>query len=82
MINGNCEAVKELPSEETIRRRLNELGYTLKRVAKTKPIKKIPETKAIEEQLHQINQQADAEPNTLRISIDAKVAVKMGESRG
>lgn len=70
---------QELPSEETIRRRLNQLGYTLKRVAKTKPIRKIPETAAIFEQVHQINQQADADPNTLRLSIDAKVAVKVGE---
>ncbi|MGL4883380.1 MAG: ISAzo13 family transposase [Waterburya sp.] len=70
---------EELPSNETIRRRLNELGYTLKRVAKAKPIKKIPETEAIFAQVHQINQQADADPNTLRLSIDAKVAVKVGE---
>lgn len=70
---------EELPSLETIRRRLNELGYTLKRVAKAKPIKKIPETEAIFEQVYRINQQADHDPNTLRISIDAKVAVKVGE---
>ena len=70
---------EELPSAETIRRRLNELGYSLKRVAKTKPQKQIPETEAIFEQGHQITQQADTDPNTLRISIDAKVAVKVGE---
>jgi hypothetical protein len=70
---------EDLPSSETIRRRLNELGYTLKRVVKTKPQKRIPETDAIFEQLHQVNQQADADPHTLRISIDAKVAVKVGE---
>ncbi len=33
---------EELPSAETIRRRLNDLGYTLKRVLKTKPVKKSP----------------------------------------
>lgn len=70
---------EQLPSEETIRRRLNDLGYTLKRVVKTKPVKKIPETEAIFEQVEQINQSADTDPNTLRISIDAKVAVKVGE---
>ena len=70
---------EELPSSETIRRRLNNLGYTLKRVLKTKPLKKIPETEAIFEQVEQINQSADNEANTLRISIDAKVAVKVGE---
>lgn len=70
---------EELPSTETIRRKLNDLGYTLKRVLKTKPIKKIPETSAIFEQLGQINTEADNNPNTLRISIDAKASVKIGE---
>jgi len=68
-----------LPSVETLRRRLNALGYTVKRVVKAKPQKRVPETEAIFEQIHQINQQADADPHTLRISIDAKVAVKVGE---
>ncbi|WP_219904673.1 ISAzo13 family transposase [Stenomitos frigidus] len=68
----------DLPSGETIRRRLNELGYTLKRVAKIKPQKRIPETDAIFAQLQQVNQQADAAP-PLRISMDAKVAVNLGE---
>jgi len=31
---------EELPTEETIRKRLNELGYSLKKVAKVKPKKK------------------------------------------
>jgi hypothetical protein len=70
---------EELPSAETIRCRLNEMGYTLKRVVKAKPQKRIPETDAIFEQIHQVNQQADADPHTLRISIDAKVAVKVGK---
>ncbi|WP_256875227.1 ISAzo13 family transposase [Nostoc sp. C052] len=70
---------EELPSPETIRRRLNDLGYCLKRVLKAKPAKKIPETEAIFEQVEQINTEADNDPNTLRISIDAKVAVKVGE---
>ena len=68
-----------LPSAETIRRRLNEMGYSLKRVVKAKPPKRIPETDAIFEQIHHVNQQADADPYTLRLSIDAKVAVKVGE---
>lgn len=37
----------ELPCEEVIRQRLNQLGYGLKRVAKTKPQKVIAETEAI-----------------------------------
>jgi len=70
---------EELPSEETIRCRLNEMGYSLKRVIKAKPPKKIPETDAIFEQIHSVNQQADDDPQTLRLSMDAKVAVKVGE---
>ena len=74
---GYC--AEELPSNETIRRRLNELGYTLKRILKTKPIKKIAQTEAIFEQVEQINDTADNDPYTLRISMDAKVALKVGE---
>lgn len=33
-------SLEELPCEETIRRKLNSLGYQLKKVAKTKPQKK------------------------------------------
>ncbi|MEG4342262.1 hypothetical protein QUB70_03080 [Microcoleus sp. A003_D6] len=53
---------EELPTVETIRRRLNDLGYSLKRVLKTKPIKKIPETEAIFKQVTQINTEADHDP--------------------
>lgn len=70
---------ESLPSEETIRRKLNEIGYTLKRVAKTKPQKRIAETDAIFKQVKKINQEADANPHILRISIDAKAVVKIGE---
>ncbi len=69
----------QLPSEQTIRRRLNELGYYPARIAKTKPLKTIPETKAILQQVSQINQQADADETSLRLSLDAKARVKLGE---
>ncbi len=69
----------ELPSEETIRRKLNQLGYQLQAVQKSKPMKKIPETDAIFEELHRVNQAADAEENTLRLSLDAKDTIKIGE---
>jgi hypothetical protein len=68
----------ELPSNETLRQKLNQLGYHQRRVKKTKPQKKIPETDAIFEQLRQINQEADTNPSTLRISVDAKATVKLG----
>ena len=37
----------QLPSAQTIRCRLNQLGYYPARIAKTKPLKTIPETHAI-----------------------------------
>jgi Rhodopirellula transposase DDE domain len=69
---------QELPCDETLRQTLNELGYHQRRVKKTRPQKKNPETNAIFEQLQMINQEADTNPDTLRISIDAKATVKLG----
>ena len=69
----------ELPSEEVIRQRLNQLGYRLKRVAKTKPQKVIAETEAIFTEVNRVNQMADADAHTLRLSIDAKATVNVGE---
>lgn len=69
----------ELPCEEVIRQRLNQLGYRLKRVAKTKPQKVIPETEAILGEVNRVNQAADADEHTLRLSIDAKATVKVGD---
>jgi len=59
--------------------KLNDLGYSLKRVLKSKPKKKIAETEAIFEQIEKINREADEDPKTLRISLDGKVGVKVGE---
>jgi len=74
---------KELPTERTIINILNRLGYTLKRVLKIKPITKIKETDAIFKNVHEINKLADEDPETLRISIDSKAKVAVGEfSRG
>jgi hypothetical protein len=61
-----------LPSEETIRTKLNHLGYCLRKVRKSQPLKKVPETDAIFAQLAQVNAAADADETTLRLSIDAK----------
>ncbi len=70
---------EDLPSDEVIRQRLNEMNYCLRRVVKAKPQKRIPETDAIFEQVHQVNQQADEDEQTLRISIDTKATVKVGD---
>jgi len=74
---------KELPKIRTINNLLNRLGYTLKRVQKIKPLKKIKETDALFENLKRINEEADCCPETLRISIDTKAKVNLGDfSRG
>lgn len=72
-----------LPTRRTINTKLNDLDFHPQKVAKSKPKKKIPETDAIFEHLHQVNQAADAEQGVIRLSMDAKAAVRVGPfSRG
>lgn len=70
LIEQKSYSDEELPSQETIRTKLNKLGYHLKKVKKSQPLKKIPETDAIFEQLAQIN--AAVDETVLRMSVDAK----------
>ncbi|MDM8517936.1 ISAzo13 family transposase [Desulfobacterales bacterium HSG16] len=69
---------KELPTERTISNKLNELNYRPQKVTKSKPIKKIPETDAIFDQLHKINPEADEAEGVIRMSMDAKADIKIG----
>jgi Rhodopirellula transposase DDE domain len=78
LIEQKGYTTEALPSVETIRRKLNQLGYQLKAVKKNQPLKKIPQTDAIFAQLHQVNQAADADERVLRISWDAKAPVLIG----
>ena len=74
---------EDLPSERTLSEMLNRMGYRLRRVQKTKPVKRLEETDAIFENVDRIHAQSDAQADSLRISIDAKAKVKIGEfSRG
>ncbi|MFZ4816498.1 MAG: ISAzo13 family transposase [Phototrophicaceae bacterium] len=66
-----------LPSEETIRVKLNALGYKLRAVQKSRP-KKVPETDGIFEQLAHVNAEADADERVLRLSLDTKASVWVG----
>lgn len=69
--------------QQTINNVLNRMGYSLKKVLKTKPFKKIPETDAIFENVAKQHELADNNPRILRISIDTKAKVKIGNlSRG
>lgn len=72
-----------LPCEVTIGNILNRLGYNLKRVLKAKPKKKIKEVDQIFENVWKINRESDENPESLRISIDAKAKLNIGDfSRG
>lgn len=62
----------------TINNVLNRIGYTLKKVLKTKPFKKIPETDAIFENVRRHHENAKSNPRILRVSADVKAKVKIG----
>ena len=74
---GYSEA--EVPSERTMRDILNRMNYRLKRIQKGKPLKKTKETDAIFENVKAVRAEAEADPQTLEISIDTKTKVKLGE---
>jgi Rhodopirellula transposase DDE domain len=69
---------EELPGEDTIGAKLNHLGYSLKKVQKSQPLKKLPETDAIFEQLAAVNAEADEDETRLRLSVDTKAAILLG----
>jgi len=74
---------EDLPCVKTIGHKLNELGYSLKKVQKSQPLKKKPETDAIFERLAQVNPAADKDETVLRLSVDAKATIPLGQlSRG
>ena len=59
---------------------LNRLDYCLRRVQKAKPLKKIPETEAIFDNLIDFNKASDSCADSLRISIDTKAKVDLCDS--
>jgi len=73
----------DLPTNQTLNTKINALGYHLKRVQKVKPLKKIEETDAIFKNLNKVHDKNQSKTNVLRLSIDTKDRVKIGEfSRG
>ena len=70
---------EEVPSERTMRDILNRMNYRLKRIQKGKPLKKTEETDAIFENIKAVRAAAEADPETLEISVDTKTKVKLGE---
>lgn len=74
---------KQLPCVRTISNKLAKLNYRPQKVAKCRPLKKIPETNDIFDRVHAINTEADGTPGVLRISLDTKAVVNIGAfSRG
>jgi transposase len=67
----------------TISNKLFNLNYRPMKVAKCRPLKKIPETDDIFDEVHRINDQSDNDDGILRISLDTKAVVNIGAfSRG
>lgn len=74
---------EDLPTNTTLNSKINNLGYKLSKVRKTKPAKKIEETDAIFDNLNKIHTENLDKENVVRISIDTKDKIKIGEfSRG
>ncbi|MBE1554878.1 hypothetical protein H4683_001956 [Filibacter limicola] len=73
----------ELPVNQTLNNKINKLGYRLQKVQKAKPLKKIAETDEIFEHLKKVHDANKDKDNLVRISIDTKDRVKIGNfSRG
>jgi hypothetical protein len=70
---------EDLPSDRTLQQLLNRLGYRLRRIQKTKPLKKIPETDAIFANVRKVHEAVANDPETLEISVDTKAKVSFGE---
>ncbi len=74
---------EQVPRERSMRDLLSRLGFHPRKVVKSKPLRKIKETDAIFNEVHRVNQEADADPGTIRLSIDTKAVVAIGDlSRG
>jgi len=74
---------EDLPKRRSISNILKRLNLHPKKVLKNQPLKKIPQTDDIFDEVHKANHAADASADVLRISLDAKATVKLGPfSRG
>jgi hypothetical protein len=83
LIDSKGYADENLPSNQTINNIVNDLGFKLKKIQKTKPLKKIEETDLIFDNLKKVHETIKHTDRVLRLSIDAKDKVKIGYfSRG
>ena len=73
----------ELATSQTINTKLNLLGYSLSKVRKLSPKKKIKETDEIFDKINEVREENIGKDKVVTISIDAKDKVKIGYfSRG
>lgn len=83
LIDNYGYSPEQAPSARSMRRKLTAMGFNPTKVLKSKPLKKIKETDAIFEAVHRINAAAEADEGTVRISIDTKTTLPIGNlSRG
>lgn len=80
LISQKGWATESLPCEKSISNILNRLGYRLRRVQKSKPLKKVSETDAIFDNLKEVNKASDLREDSLRISMDTKAKVDLCDS--
>jgi hypothetical protein len=72
-----------LPTNQTLNTIINGMGFKLRKIQKRRPKKKLPETDAIFDNLEIVHKIAEENDEVVRISIDTKDRVKLGEfSRG
>ena len=80
---NTSEKDRHVPAERTLYDILNRSGLSVAARSQDQASKKLPETDAIFNHLRQIHTEAAQDPQTLRISLDTKAKVKIGEfSRG
>ena len=78
LIQAKGYTLEELPTLQTLNTKINDMGYTIKKVMKTKPLKKIPETDMIFENVNSVRNKYQNDIKTVMISIDTKDRVKIG----
>ena len=69
----------DLPCNNTIGNIMNRLGFRLRRVQKAKPTKRVRETDAIFKNVQKENEASDNREDSLRISIDSKAKLAIGD---
>jgi hypothetical protein len=79
LLDQGGDRKQPLPTLRTFSSLLNRLGYRLRSVQKCLPAKKIPQTDAIFANVRALNQAADASPETVRVSVDCKATVAVGD---